>query len=192
VCKEANSLEVSSCPCTPILPFYKRREIERCPFACGYEPRRGASCSRAPYPRVTWLHAPQATTRAWRPPRPCGRPPGLRGMLSPAESDATLQGRTAGTGPRAAEERSPAWPGRMTHAHDDMGGRCTGHNAHNALLRCSGAGRPRFDPSTSRIIGSTPCWRKRIRMHPGNGTPRRATVCTRAVRASWAPCSWHA
>src|SRR5437016_587242 len=55
-----------------------------------------------PAPGVIWLHAPQtvpcrwgaaqATLRAWRPPRPCGRTRGPRGMLSLGPPGATRQG----------------------------------------------------------------------------------------------------
>ena len=85
-----------------------------------------------PAPGVIWLHAPpavpcrwgaaQATTPAWRPLCPRGRTRGPRGMLSPGEPGATLQGCTAGAVPRASEVGNP-WPRRITPAHDGTGGR---------------------------------------------------------------------
>jgi hypothetical protein len=71
-----------------------------------------------------------------------------------------------------------------------LGGICTGHNSHTSLPRSSGAARPRSYPSTCRIVGWTPCWRKRSCWRLRPGTRRRRTACTSAVRASWVPCSW--
>jgi hypothetical protein len=123
------------------------------------------------------------------PPRLRGRTRGPRGMLSPGEPGAPLQGRTGGAGPRASEVGSP-WPRRITPAHEGTGGRCKGHNSHSSRPRSSGTERPRSYPNTCRITGWTPCWRKPTCWRPRPGTHRRKTACTSAVRASWGPCSW--
>ena len=131
-------------PCLGLLPFDTCAEPSRmCPPVteadchCGclrtamgsgeVRPTRGH-----PAPGVLWLHAPlagpcqrgaaQATTRASRPPRPRGRTRGPRGMLSPGEPGAPLQGRTAGAVPRASAAGSP-WPRRIPPAHEGTGGR---------------------------------------------------------------------
>ena len=144
-----------------------------------------------PAPGVIWLHAPQtvpcrwgaaqATLRAWRPPRPCGRTRGPRGMLSLGAPGATLQGRTAGAGPRASEVGSP-WPQRLTPTHEGTRGRCTGHDLHSSRPRSSGAERPRSYPNTCQIGGWTPCWRKPTCWHL-----RRTTWATTAAPGCCSP-----
>jgi hypothetical protein len=118
----------------------KRGAVHNRSFVHCHGKRVGSSCPRASHPRSAlsarppgsvlrhtglacrWCAA-QTPTRAWRQLRPCGRTRGPRGMLSPGEPGATLQGRTAGAVPRASEAGGPSWPRRMTHAHDGTGGR---------------------------------------------------------------------
>ena len=98
--------------------------------------------------------------------------------------------RLGGAIPSAARKDSYTSSSRMTAATTTPGEICKGHNSHNSPPRSSGVERPRSYPNICRIVGWTPCWRKRSCWHPGKETLRRVTVCTSAVRASWVLCSW--